>query len=208
MKIIVISNYDVIREGIVSIIAKHDNISIQFIGETIKESMLMIRREMADVVMLDTNNDSEAELNLLDEIRALGINTKFIILDFCGNNKLFVKALKCGVQGYISGRSSEEEIIYAIDQVSRGKKYFDSCFVDYMVNENSYIPNRLELLTSREREILSQIAKGLSNRKISEEFSITEHTVKKHINHIFDKLDIRDRTEAALYANKYGMVNK
>jgi len=208
MKIIVISNYDVIREGIVSIIAKHDNISIQFIGETIKESMLMIKREMADVVMLNTNNDSEAELNLLDEIRALGINTKFIILDFCGSSKLFVKALKCGVQGYISGRSSEEEIVYVIDQVSRGKKYFDSCFVDYMVNENSYLTNKLELLTIREREILGEIAKGLSNRKISEEFSITEHTVKKHINHIFEKLNISDRTEAALYANKYGMVNK
>lgn len=203
MKIIVISNYAVIREGIVSIISKHDNLSIQFIGKTVKEAMLMIKGNRADVLLLDIHRDNEEELNLINEIRTSGINIKSIILDFYGDNELFVTALKCGVQGYLLGKSNEDEMLYAIDQIYKGKKYFDSYFVDSMINKNCDSTSRLDLLTAREREIIMEISKGLSNKKISEKFFITEHTVKKHINHIFDKLNLNDRREVALYTKKY-----
>lgn len=204
MKVIIISNYSVIREGITSVISKHNNITVQFVGETIKEAMLMIKGNMADVLLLDLHTGNKEELSIIDEIRASGVKIKVIILDFNGDNELFIKALKCGVQGYVLGNSTEEEIMYAIEQVHKGKKYFDSYFVDLMVHENNELPDRLEQLTVREREILLEIANGLSNKKIAEKFFITEHTVKKHINHIFDKLNLNDRTEAALYVNKYG----
>lgn len=208
MKIIVVSNYSVIREGIVSLICKYENISIQFVGETIKEAMFMIKSNMADIVLLDINKDNEEELTVINQLMDLGVDIKTIVLDFYGNKELFVKALKSGVQGYVLGKSNEEEILYAMQHVHKGKKYFDSYFVDSMINENTDLPNKLDLLTNREEEILEEVAKGLSNRKISEKFFITEHTVKKHINHIFSKLNIKDRTEAALYWNKYGLVNK
>ena len=208
MKIIVISNYAVVREGIVSIISKHDDIALQYVGESIKEGMFIIKSNMADIILLDIRRDNKEELDLINEIRASGINIKSILLDFYGDNELFVRALKCGVQGYVLGKSNEDELMYAIDQVYKCKKYFDSYFIDYMINDSNDFPNKQELLTAREREILAEVSKGLSNRKISEKFVITEHTVKKHINHIFDKLNIRDRTEVALYVNKYGIVNK
>ncbi len=208
MKIIVISNYSVIREGIVSLISKNDNISIQFIGETIKEAMFMIKSNMADIVLLDINKDNREELNLINQLIASGVNIKIIVLDFYGNKEFFVKALKSGVQGYVLGKSNEEEILYAMEHVYKGKKYFDSYFVDSIINEDTDLANKLELLTNREREILIEVAKGLSNRKISEKFFITEYTVKKHINHIFNKLNIKDRTEAAFCWNKYGLIDK
>ena len=208
MKIIVISNYAVIREGIVSIISKYENISIQFIGETIKKAMFMIKANMVDVIMLDIRKDNKEELDLIDDIRVSGINIKSVLLDFLGNNQLFIKALKCGVQGYILGNSNEEEIMYAIDQIYRGKKHFDSYLVDGMINQSNDFPSKLELLTAREREILVEVSNGLSNKKISEKFLITEHTVKKHINHIFEKLNICDRSEASFYVNKYGIINE
>ncbi|AKA67152.1 LuxR C-terminal-related transcriptional regulator [Clostridium scatologenes] len=208
MKIIVISNYSVIREGIVSLICKYENISIQFVGETIKDAMFLIKSNIADIVLLDINKDNEEELNSINRLITLGVAIKTIVVDFYGNKDLFVKALKSGVQGYILGKSSEDEILYAMDHVYRGKKYFDSYFIDSMINENNDLPNKLETLTSREKEILEEVAKGLSNQKISEELFITEHTVKKHINHIFRKLNVKDRTEAALYWNKYGVLNK
>jgi two-component system nitrate/nitrite response regulator NarL len=208
MRIIVVSSYAVIREGIVSIISKQENMSVQFVGETIKDSMLMIKGNMADVVLLDVHGDHKEDLKIISEIKDSGSDTKLMILDFYGDNEIFVKALKCGVQGYVLGKSSEEELLYAIDQIYRGKKYYDSYFIESMVIENSDLPDKLELLTTREKEILMEVSKGLSNKKISERFYITEHTVKKHINHIFEKLGIRDRTEAALYANKYGVLSK
>ncbi|MFL0194658.1 response regulator transcription factor [Clostridium sp. WILCCON 0269] len=208
MKVIVISNCSVIREGIVALLSRYDHISIQFIGETIKEAMLMIKGNMADILLLDIHKDNEEELNIINELTTAQVDIKLIAIDFNGEKDIFVKALKSGVQGYISGKSNEEEIMYAIEHVYKGKKYFDSYFVDSMINENIELPNGLELLTNRESEILIEVAKGLSNRQISQEFFITEHTVKKHINHIFNKLNIKDRTEAALYWNKYGMANR
>lgn len=209
MNIIVISNYSVIREGIVALICKNKNIFIQFVGETIKEAVFIIKSNMADIVLLDINKDNEEELDYINRLVTLGVEFKTIVLDFYGNKELFVKALKSGVQGYVLGKSNEDEILYAMEHVYEGKKYFDSYFVDSMINENNDLPNnKLEMLTNREKEILEQVAKGLSNRKISEELFITEHTVKKHINHIFKKLNIKDRTEAALYWNKYVLVNK
>lgn len=202
MRIIVVSSYAVIREGIVSIISKQEKMSVQFVGETIKEAMVMIKGSMADVVLMDVHGEDKEDLKVISEIKDLGSNTKLMILDFYGDNETFVKALKYGVQGYVLGKSNEEELLYAIDQIYRGKKYYDSYFIESMMNEEKSSSDKLELLTHREREILIEISKGLSNKKISEKFYITEHTVKKHINHIFEKLGIRDRTEAALYAYK------
>ncbi|NMM63696.1 response regulator transcription factor [Clostridium sp. P21] len=207
MKIIVISNYSVIREGIVALISKYDNLSIQFIGETIKKSMFMIKSNMADIVLMDINEDNQDELLLINQLMSSRVDIKIIILDFYGNQEFFVKALKSGVQGYVLGKSNEEEILYAIQQVYEGKKYFDSYFVDLIISKDTNLPSKLEVLTSREREILIEVAKGLSNRKISEKFLITEYTVKKHINHIFNKLNIKDRAEAAVCWHKYGLID-
>jgi len=199
MKIIVISNQTIIREGIVAIISKHDSVSVEFVGQRIEEVIPVIKADIAEVILLDINKENEKEINVIENLRELGLNTKILVVDFYGDKNLFIKSLKCGVKGYILGKSTEEEIMYAIEQVNKGKKYFDSYFVDNMINENNELPNRLELLTVREREILVQVASGLSNGRISEKFSITEFTVKKHITHIFEKLGISDRSEVAGY---------
>ncbi|UZQ50348.1 response regulator transcription factor [Clostridium kluyveri] len=208
MRIVVISNFSIIREGMVALLSKYNHISIQLIAKTVRETMFMIKNNMVDILLLDIHKDNEEELNVISELTASHIGIKSIVLDFNGEKDMFIKALKNGVQGYVLGKSNEEEIIYAIEHVYKGKKYFDSYFVDSIINKNSDFLNKLDLLTNRENEILMEVAKGLSNRQISQEFFITEHTVKKHINHIFNKLDIRDRTEAALYWNKYRLLNK
>jgi two-component system, NarL family, response regulator len=134
MKIIVISSYAVLREGIVSVISKHKEITVQFAFETVKDAMFMIKSNMTDVVLLDIHEDNREELNLINELRASGVRIKVVILDFYGDNEFFIDSLKCGVQGYILGKSNEEEIIYAIDQINKSKKYFDSYFVDCRIN--------------------------------------------------------------------------
>jgi two-component system nitrate/nitrite response regulator NarL len=211
MRIIVTSNNAIIRAGIVSIVSKISNygqLEIMMVSETLNEAMFMIKSNLVDLVFIDINKDNENEINIIGNIRNSELSIKLVVFDFYGSNDRFVKGLKYGVQGYIFGKSNEEEIMYAIDQIYKGKKYFDSYFIDSMINENIGLKCKIDMLTLREKEILMEMAKGLSNRKISERFYITEHTVKKHINHIFDKLNISDRTEAALYVNRFQIVNK
>jgi two-component system nitrate/nitrite response regulator NarL len=185
--------------------------SVYSVGEAIQDLIFMIKGDMADVVLWDIHGENKEDLKVISEIKALGSSTRLMILDFYGDKEIFVKALKNGAQGYMLGKSSEEDLLYAIEQIYKGKKYYDSYFIEAMMNENKNTvdkSDKLEILTYREREILMEISKGLSNKKISEKLYITEHTVKKHINHIFEKLGIRDRTEAALYVNNYGISSK
>lgn len=203
MRVVVISKYSLIREGMLSIISKWENVSIQFVGQRIEEAVSLIKNNEVDIILLDIQKENEEELDLIGDLNNLRVKAKFIILDFYGDNKIFVKALKNGVQGYMLGNSSEMEMMYGIEQVYKGKKHYDSYFIDYMINEIENLPNKLELLTAREKEILMEIAKGVNNKKIAEKFLITEHTVKKHINHILNKLNVTNRTEVALYVNKH-----
>lgn len=207
MKVIVISKYSLIREGISSIITKNDNIKIQLICKTIEEAMFTIKNNPTDIIIIDLHKENLAELNFIDEIINSNIRTKFLVLDFQGSNDIFVKALKFGVHAYILGKSNESEIFYAINQVYNGKKYFDSYFVSNMVN-GERCENNIELLTVREKEILLEISKGTNNKKIGEKLFITENTVKKHISNIFHKLNVNNRTEIALLTNKYKISDK
>jgi two-component system nitrate/nitrite response regulator NarL len=207
MKVIIISSYTLIREGIYSIVSKYNHADIMLVVETVKESVPLIKSSKIDIVLLDLHEQNKDELLLIKELKECGVKSKFIILDFYKNKNIFVKAIRCGVEGYILGKSDEIELIYIIDQIYKGKKYFDSYFIDCMVRENSIEPERIEQLTAREKEILCEIGKGMSNQQISKKLCISENTVKKHNNHIFDKLNIRDRTQLALYANKCGMLD-
>lgn len=207
MKVIVISKYSLIREGISSIITKNDNIKIQLICKTIEEAMFTIKNNPTDIIIIDLHKENLAELNFIDEIINSNLRTKFLVLDFQGSNDIFVKALKFGVHAYILGKSNESEIFYAINQVYNGKKYFDSYFVSNMVN-GERCENNIELLTVREKEILLEISKGTNNKKIAEKLFITENTVKKHISNIFHKLNVNNRTEIALLTNKYKISDK
>lgn len=206
MKVIIISNYTLIREGIYSIISRCNRADIMLVTETVKESIPIIKSSKIDIVLLDLHEQNKDELLLIKQMKECGVKSKFIILDFNKDKNIFVKAIRCGVEGYILGKSDEMEIIYIMDQVYKGKKHFDSYFIDCMVKENSIEPERVEQLTTREKEILCEIGKGMNNHQISEKLCISENTVKKHNNHIFDKLNIRDRTQVALYANKSGML--
>ncbi|MFL0194661.1 LuxR C-terminal-related transcriptional regulator [Clostridium sp. WILCCON 0269] len=206
MKVIILSRYALIRQGIYSIISRRNYADIMLIAETLKEAVPLIKSNNINIVLFDLHQQNKDELLLIKEMKECGVKSKFIMLDFNKDKNIFVEAIRCGVEGYILGKSDEMELLYIIDQIYKGKKYYDSYFIDCLVRENAIQPEKMEQLTPREKEILCEIGKGLSNQEISRKLHISENTVKKHNNHIFDKLNIRDRTQVALYANRCGML--
>jgi two-component system nitrate/nitrite response regulator NarL len=97
-----------------------------------------------------------------------------------------------------------EEILYAIRIIGRGRKYYDPNVVRLMVEDNG--GGFTEELTPREWDVLKALGRGLANRQIAKELYITEYTVKKHVSQILAKLGLKDRTQAALYANARGVA--
>lgn len=206
MRILIISGNVLVREGLFTILSRNDNFVIQQSTEAINDIAKITKREHYDIIFFQLGKSHTEELMKIKELIKSGINSKFIFVDVYNSNEFFIRCLKVGVEGYISGKSSEVEILHILDQTYKGYKYFDKGHIEKNKLPKRSVDSHLENLTPREMEILCEIGKGLSNKKISDKFYISEHTVKKHINHIFDKLDIRDRTKVAIYANRLGLV--
>lgn len=196
---IIISESLVIRKGVSQILRDEEVI------ESLNEGYMCrdIKKGKYDLIIFDLNKNTTEYLNCAKEVK-LNTDAKVMILDFYEDTRLFSKCMKIGVDSYILANIEGESIKYAVKLLSKGKKYFDSDLVEnYMRKDNL---NEIKELTKREKEILLYISKGKSNHEIATDLCITEHTVKKHISNIFEKLNLRDRTHAALYVHEIGIV--
>ncbi|MEW9077473.1 DNA-binding response regulator [Terrisporobacter glycolicus] len=199
MKGIIISESLVIRKGVSQILEEEDTVKSLNEGYMCKD----INKGKYDLVIFDLNKNRKEYLNCIKEVKQK-TDAKVMILDFYEDMRLFSKCMKIGVDSYILPNIEGESIKYAVKLLSKGKKYFDSDLVEnYMKKDNI---NEIKELTKRENEILLCISKGKSNHEIATDLCITEHTVKKHTSNIFEKLNLRDRTHAALYAHEIGII--
>ncbi|MBQ3420063.1 MAG: response regulator transcription factor [Romboutsia sp.] len=199
MKVIVISESLIIRKGIVEILSQENYI------EDIKESYRYsdVYDEEYDLLIIDLNKKNKQYLEDIEKLKREK-NIKIMVLDFYEDRVLFSNCMKVGIDGYILGNIDSEGIGYAVKQLSNNKKYYDAELIESYIarGENEC----MEDLTKREKERLICRAQGKSNIEISKELFITEHTVKKHTSNIFAKLNLKDRTQAALYAHNNGIM--
>ena len=199
MKGIIISESLVIRKGVAEILSNESCIDILDEGYMCAD----INKDAYDLVIFDLNRNTKQYIDYIKDIKENG-NSKIMVLDFYEDTRLFAKCMKIGVDSYILANIEGEGRKYAVRLLSKGKKYFDSDLVEnYMRKDNL---EEIKELTKREKEILICISKGKTNHEIAEDLCITEHTVKKHTSNIFEKLNLRDRTHAALYVHEKGII--
>lgn len=199
MKGIVISESLVIRKGVVNILQNEDYVECLDEGYMCKD----IKNKDYNLVIFDLNRNTTQYIDCIKDIKSTS-DIKVMILDFYEDTRLFAKSMKLGVDSYILANIEGEGIKYATKLLSRGKKYFDSDLVENYMKKDSL--EEINELTKREKEILLCISKGKTNHEIAYELHITEHTVKKHTSNIFEKLHLRDRTQAALYVHERGII--
>ena len=199
MKAIIISESLVIRRGVSQILSDEECI------ERLDEGYMCtdVKKDKYDLAIFDLNRNTKQYIDCIREIKK-NTDTKVMILDFYEDTRFFSKCMKLGVDSYILANIEGEGIKYAARLLSKGKKYFDSDLVENYMKKDSL--EEIKELTKREKEILLCISKGKSNNEIAEDLCITEHTVKKHTSNIFEKLNLRDRTHAALYVHERGII--
>lgn len=209
MKIVVVDDQTLIRKGLISILSLLD--SMEVIGEATNalEALPLIQREKPDLAVVDFHLGKECGLDLIKEARQMGCTCKFAILTYSKDLLSFELAKAMDVDGYISLEAHPEELIYAFHMIQRGRKYYDPDIIDLLMQPQK-IPRidngRVGQLTSKEKEVLQKLGIGFSNKQIAENLFITESTVKKHVSQVLSKLNLVDRTQAALYANETGLV--
>ncbi len=178
----------------------------------------LIKKYRPDVVLMDINMPEKDGLQAIQEIERLELDTRVIALSGYDDSDLIFRAMKLGAKGYILKTMASAQLIYAIDEVAAGKIYLPSAlssrFFEYFQssfkeeNAASDSENLLTYLTAREEEVLDLLTQGNNYKGIAGKLFISETTVKTHVNNIFQKLQVNDRTQAVLYALNNGFANK
>lgn len=200
MKLVIIDDHPLARKGLVTMLAGDSNINKVLEASNISEALRIIEIEKPDIALVDLKLGSEDGLEVVVRGKKINSETKFVILTSYISREEFLRAEKIGLNGYLLKDAFTEDIIYAINLVCRGKKYYDPGIIKYKDYEIK--DNVISQLTDREKEVLKEIGSGLSNEEIGKKLYISENTVKKHVSSILFKLNLNHRTQAAVFFNK------
>lgn len=177
----------------------------------------MVKKYRPDVVLMDINMPEKDGLQAIQEIDKLGLGIKVIALSGYDDSDLIFRAMKLGAKGYILKTMASSQLIRAVEEVLAGKIFlppslsarFFEYFQKLYKNETAIgEENLLSNLTNREEEVLELLTEGENYKAVAAKLFISETTVKTHVNSIFQKLQVNDRTQAVLYALKNGFGNR
>lgn len=210
IRILIVDDHAVVRKGIRALLATEEDLEV--IGEAVDgQQAVSIYGELnPDLLLLDLIMPKVNGIEVIKKIKGDHPEAKILVLtSFAADDQVF-PAIKAGALGYLLKDTEPEDLINAIRQVYLGESSL-SPTVARKVLEEVFHPAEKPLspdpLTRREVDVLQVLAKGKSNRKIAEDLSISETTVRTHVSNILGKLHLASRTEAALYALKEGMAN-
>lgn len=207
ISVLLVDDHEMVRLGVSSYLLVQDDIEV--IGEASdgKEGYEKAIQLRPDVILMDLVMDEmdgiEATQLILEEWPTAKI---LIVTSFIDDEKVY-PAMQAGAAGYLLKTSSAAEIADAIRATQRGEQVLESEVSDKMKQKRTYETTQLhEELTIREKEVLMLVAEGKSNQEIAEELFITLKTVKTHVSNILAKLEVEDRTQAAIYAFKHNLI--
>ncbi|MGF3105775.1 response regulator [Rossellomorea sp. DUT-2] len=205
-KVLVVDDHALVRKGLISLLTLEED--LESVGEAFdtETGLRMIENEKPDIVLVDLRLGKESGLDMIRKAAGMDVECKFIILTSSAQPSDLQKAKEI-TSGFVLKEALPEELLYAIRLVANNRKYYDPGLLEIMITAG----NREEIqsineLTPKEGEVLRELGMGLSNKEIARNLFITENTVKKHVSQILDKLDLADRTQAALFANIKGIA--
>ncbi|MGI6604956.1 MAG: response regulator [bacterium] len=202
MRLVVIDDHPLVQQGVGAIIGTQEDMEVVGMAGSGTEGIELLASLQPDVALVDLRLPGEYGLDIVKRGREVAPRCRFIVLTSYSEEGDVRRAMAEKVEGYILKEALPEELIAAIRLVGRGRTYIDPTIVQALMNQEENDP--LSQLTPREKEVLAALAQGLSNRDIAAALYVTEHTVKKHVSQILEKLELTDRTQAALYALSHG----
>ena len=190
------------------------------IATSVTIGLNLIKKYQPDIVLLDMNMPDRDGLQGIMEIAKLELDTKVLALSGYDDADLIFRAMKIGAKGYVLKTMASAQLIYAIEEVLNGKiylplalssrffEYFQKSFREETAKQETDEENLLSYLTQREEEVLELLTQGVTYKGVASKLFISETTVKTHVNNIFQKLQVNDRTQAVLYAINNGFLTK
>ena len=210
IKIMITDDHSMIREGLKNLLELDGD--IQVIEEAVNGQDCLDKLEIVtpDVLLLDINMPIMNGLEVLKNLKLQHNMVKVLILTVHNEIEYLMKAVEIGINGYVLKDSESAVLKEAIVTIASGENYIQPNLIPALnlkMLEKNADRMKLENLTDREVGVLRQVALGLSNKEIADILEISDSTVKNHISNIFKKLDVLDRTQAAVFAIRNGLGN-
>lgn len=209
IRVVLADDHILIREGIRQLLEFDGSISIVGEANDGDECIEKLLKVKPDVLLLDVNMPKKNGIEVLEEIKRRNIDVKVLILTVHNETEYLLKAVDIGVDGYILKDSESSELKKAIQTVLTGEQYIQPSLIPALNNRlisRDEDKDKIDSLTKRELEVLIQVANGMFNKEIANSLNISERTVKNHISNIFKKIDVSDRTQAAVFAIKNDII--
>jgi DNA-binding NarL/FixJ family response regulator len=206
-----LDDHTLFRDGLRRLLDTEPDIDLVAEAKNGAEIFPLIEREQPDLLLLDLNLQNESGLDLLPKLMEQYPQLKVLVLTASIDQEDRINSIKLGARGVVLKYAASENLIKSIRKVAEGEMWVDhettkKLFEELADKRSPKAESPIDLLTDREREVTALVGEGLRNKEIAERLFISERTVKTHISNIFQKLDLSDRLELALFAINQGLA--
>jgi DNA-binding NarL/FixJ family response regulator len=215
IKVLVVDDHTLFRRGIATVLADQENLEV--VGEAIDglEAIEKAKKIVPDVIVMDLNMPYCSGLEATQALQTEMPQINILVLTVSDKESDLFAAMKFGAKGYLLKNTEPEELVYAIFHIARGGVIVSPLMATKLLTEFKDLTAGAERestkeiesnLSQREEEVLQQLSQGATNKEIADSLFISENTVKTHLRNIMDKLHLANRSQAAAYAVKRGLV--
>jgi NarL family two-component system response regulator LiaR len=211
IRILVVDDESVVRDGVVTILSFQPDMKVVGEAENGIKAVEIARMTKPDVVLLDMVMPKQNGLETIPKLKSVSPDSRILVLTSFNESDKVYQSIKAGALGFLLKDATRIQLLQAIRDVAKGLASIQPSIAMKVINE---IDNPAELmytanpLTPRELETLKLIARGLSNQEIASSLVVHERTVAKYVSSILDKLQLANRTQAALYAINEGLAEQ
>ncbi|WP_246939035.1 response regulator [Bacillus pinisoli] len=207
IKILIADDHHMVRRGLMFFLKTQTEIEIVAEASNGREALALVQEYKPHVILMDLDMPEMDGIQATKLVKEQFPETKVIILTSFSDQDHVIPAVRAGADGYQLKDIEPDELVKTIIAVHRGERHLHPIVTNHVMNHLMHGSKEQELLheqlTARELEVLVEISKGKSNKEIADSLYITEKTVKTHVSNILSKLQLQDRTQAALYAVKH-----
>lgn len=209
VKVMIADDHVLMREGIRQLLEFDGTVKVIEEASNGTECIQKLKSVKPEVLLLDINMPNMNGIEVLEHIKSRGMDVKVLILTVHNEVEYLIKAVDIGADGYILKDSGSAELKKAISVIMNGESYIQPSLIPALNSRlvaRDVDKEKIESLTKRELEVLIQVANGMFNKEIATMLNISERTVKNHVSNIFKKIEVSDRTQAAVFAIKNDII--
>jgi len=213
IKVLLVDDHTVVLKGLAFFLSTQEDLDLVGEANNGKEALVKVGETNPDVILMDLYMPEMDGVEATAYIKKEYPNVKVIVLTSFSDQAHVLPALRAGASGYILKDVEPDQLVEAIRSAYKGNIQLHPDIANALLSQTLPVEEKeeepsiqVDVLTARENEVLQLLAKGMSNKEIASVLVITEKTVKAHVSSILSKLNLSDRTQAALYAVKNGIV--